>query len=413
MEEEQPLSRLEALPLEITQSIIDLAKHHGTADALALVSRSLRNSERACRRRVVLRYDDIPTKIGRRLSDSFPGVRKIAIKRHCTTSRKTSAAKSRDVIKNGLLDGTFIISLELHNIPRNELRSLCTESAQLTTIRHLDLSGCTELSDRTLGTLLRSLGKLEELDISRCSLLTLAGILVALKHDSLVELRATHLHTENTHQTLGMEVSPSIRRLYFAKTVISDDVLLSILGLAHRLVVLDLSHCSRSNRVLEAVSALDTLQELSLTAWNQDGVDFSLLAKMRHLQTLSLGVCWKFNSDSVRYLLELDQLSSLDLSHCDVTTDDLCLLMNKLRAPSLTLDTWAIDRDRVVKMLGELLGDTWFVYYTEKTGQHSNVLTATFLWTDKIRFVNVVYPKKAQSFIHHPPIVTVHNSWGD
>jgi len=391
------LSILELLPCEQYGSIIQLLRETKQRNDLALTSKTLYAIDRLYRRKVVLPYDELPFKRSQTLLYAYPNATRVAIykrRRHKTTLARTTTTNTRykRIIENGFLSNLNIMSLGLHDLPRRELTSL-SNMPEIGNIRKLDLSTCSELSDNIVRLLLPKLSQMTEFNISNCVNLTEISLVYALRHAPLTSLHASGLDgTKHPTTALGIEMPDALCELRLDKSYVRHDLLLVILSLATALESLDLSfYADQSDALLRVMSTLPRLKCLKIQSW-KDTADFSPLANMQQLESLSLDVCWKFSSQSVDHLISLPHLSDLSVSHCALGVDDILRLMTSSKSNITHLRFWTDTRSLAVNVTSRLLRYSMRTYHCDCINKHNSTLVVFFNWANRRCVLHITHP---------------------
>ncbi|XP_053905251.1 F-box/LRR-repeat protein 2-like isoform X2 [Malaclemys terrapin pileata] len=252
------------------------------------------------------------------------------------------------------VEGLRLRELVLQNcrdLSNEAIGLLCTHQPHLTV---LDLTGCSELSDRAALTVSAGLRALQSLGLGKLQRLTDGGFLGIAELRSLQRLDLSECSLVSGSELVKVcstpELRPSLASLSFAFcSLLRDSSVLSLArSLSPSLRVLDLSSCvSITNVSIQAISShLPRLTVLRL-AWCKELTDWGLLdveepREERHHRRENLEQDPKVLSDSAwnesqkrhrASLQALKQLQELDLMACSKLTDSS--ITKVIRFPAL------------------------------------------------------------------------------
>nr|XP_008172995.1 leucine-rich repeat-containing protein 29 isoform X3 [Chrysemys picta bellii] len=252
------------------------------------------------------------------------------------------------------VEGLRLRELVLQNcrdLSNEAIGLLCTHQPHLTV---LDLTGCSELSDRAALTVSAGLRALQSLGLGKLQRLTDGGFLGIAELRSLQRLDLSECSLVSGSELVKVcstpELRPSLASLSFAFcSLLRDSSVLSLArSLSPSLRVLDLSSCvSITNVSIQAISShLPRLTVLRL-AWCKELTDWGLLdveepREERHHRrenleqdpTVLSDSAWNESQKRHRASLQaLKQLQELDLMACSKLTDSS--ITQVIRFPAL------------------------------------------------------------------------------
>jgi len=274
--------------------------------------------------------------------------------------------------------------------------SFLNELRDMFRLTHLDLSGCTRLTDAGLVSLTR-LPALEELDLSGTNI-TARGLRSVAQHQSirklslkrcrsitdaamatvtnLLELR--ELNLDETRVTgeglrtlsrldqlrilvLGREIDDRalqaaaglpLETLHLNYSRVTDAGLKHVSSLKH-LRTLWLYRCPRVNDLaVQHLQDLPALEDLRLTCPNVTNASLPFIGKIKNLKTLSLYDS-RITGEKIDELAGLKKLTTLDLGRTSITEQGMSAISKLVHLESLNLRTTPVD-DRTVKQLASL-----------------------------------------------------------
>ncbi|KXZ56981.1 hypothetical protein GPECTOR_1g886 [Gonium pectorale] len=196
--------------------------------------------------------------------------------------------------------------------------------ASLTGLRLLDLSGATQLDDRSLGAVAAGASGMQTLLLTRCSHLTDAALVaIAGRLGELQLLNVNHCHRITDAGLASLTALRSLSQLHLQKCPALTDVGVASLAPLRRLELLDLSHAGP--RVTGAGfvaferrrsgSRLSSLL-LSHCAGLEDRGLGALCGALRGLVRLEAAGCTALTDAGCSFLGHLPLLTAVDLSHC-------------------------------------------------------------------------------------------------
>uniref|UniRef100_A0A674ICN1 F-box/LRR-repeat protein 15-like leucin rich repeat domain-containing protein n=1 Tax=Terrapene triunguis TaxID=2587831 RepID=A0A674ICN1_9SAUR len=235
------------------------------------------------------------------------------------------------------VEGLRLRELVLQNcsdLSNEAIGLLCTHQPHLTV---LDLTGCSELSDRAALAVSAGLRALQSLGLGKLQRLTDGGFLGIAELRSLQRLDLSECSLVSGSELVKVcstpELRPSLASLSFAFcSLLRDSSVLSLArSLSPSLRVLDLSSCvSITNVSIQAISShLPRLTVLRL-AWCKELTDWGLLGDPKVLSDSA----WNESQKQHRASLQaLEQLQELDLMACSKLTDSS--IAKVIRFPAL------------------------------------------------------------------------------
>eukprot|EP01122_Echinamoeba_exundans_P008862 TRINITY_DN301_c0_g1_i2.p1 TRINITY_DN301_c0_g1~~TRINITY_DN301_c0_g1_i2.p1 ORF type:complete len:342 (+),score=16.46 TRINITY_DN301_c0_g1_i2:520-1545(+) len=215
-------------------------------------------------------------------------------------------------------------SLERLTIYSSEVanRALLRLGRVLVNLKHLDLSGCEELTDQALGSI-SCLGNLRTLNLHDCSSLTAKGFRSALQPLTQLEsinLTDTRVISRDSLPALT-RLARSLRSLVLANCDVTNPILKQLAELSE-LTRLDLSEChSVTDAAMDVFSHLPNLMDLTLTTLPITSVGLRNLSFCKNLEFLSLMGCEELTDDAMMHIAQLPRLRELNLWGCDKITD--------------------------------------------------------------------------------------------
>lgn len=265
---------------------------------------------------------------------------------------------SRTMIDNECIaqvSATFACTLEeLHAASCLQLgfegvKALCCNALKL---KCLNLSSNKQLNNNCLDVICENLKHLEKLDISNCTGMSFAGF---RRLGQLGNLRcASFANCGNSDEEIMVELFSSrpwqaIRQLDLSSCNVSDAVVTCLAEQMPTLVLLDVSHTEllTDDSVRTIWSSLRRLQVLRMARCSRltnaalscpsssEQWGSTSLACLVGLRELSLNGCQQLSDDGVVAAISFRELTSLDISHCELLTH-VALEHIARHVPSLT-----------------------------------------------------------------------------
>ena len=221
--------------------------------------------------------------------------------------------------------------------------------SQISTLTHLDLGDCHQVTDAGLELLVERLPGLIALKLRRCERITTRGLSALTRARGLVRLRLTGAERLTDACLEPLTQLDQLIGLNLSGCSELTDAGLATLGRLHGLESLSLKQCNRVTaaglehfRGLESLTSLDLswcqrvsdaglkpLRELPLETLELYGCNRLTNAGLGHLsalsklRVLSVGPSVRgITDDGLRYLAALTALERLNLSWCEEITDD-------------------------------------------------------------------------------------------
>ncbi|GAB4155468.1 MAG: hypothetical protein Tsb009_32270 [Planctomycetaceae bacterium] len=288
--------------------------------------------------------------------------------------------------------------------------------ATLTDVQSLDLTGCTQLSDKGIATL-KNLKKLKHLSLARCSRISDEGLDHLKGLTSLTSLDLTYCRFISNAGLAKLKPLTQLTELNLSQcSRISNE------GLAHlkafpNLEKLNLSYCrSWNDEGAKHLTSLQKLTELDLTNTIVGDEGLKTIASMPSLKTLNLKYCSRyslkgiqslasgkakltslvvsqnrsFKDDSLKAVSRITSLEHLDLDSTGITDVGLKSLQTLKNLTSLQLSSTTIT-DKGLESLATLKNLEELKLYN---AQISDAGIAKLKPLQKMRSIDLGYCKK-------------------